>query len=603
MCIDDAKMKRRHISPNTRTFATLFVGLSRISNWDSYSNILARVHTAYTQLLAHFAALSVSNPTSPDIAPWPINGYLNLLSKTHDWPRIWDTFFGMQGRWKPDEVTYTLLLKALQARKSLSKAPNARGNEETEHIIDMKEWEAQYDLSSVPEEPSFETEIETGEPSLPLSISYQNASDARLVWEHLLRANKTDPQTAPINAHHLAPLIHLLAFGRPSDWELGWEVVERYLAVEHPLPKLRTKPRPKTEPAGEGAIAPGGRPVPVPLNQSLLTSLFNLSLQSGHTEYVIETFQSLASSPTKKQILNSSHLALVMYAFSLRRAPKGQVSDAREAIGVLEWILKEGDERARLRRRRIGDEGAGGDGPLLGWLKVSQKHFEYALVSAWKAVDFPAALRVFELITGLDRARFMTSIPTSAPSSDPSGPKRTRWKDRSSGSASASAPLKIKERHEGCKWDTEPMHLLVKTALATGRSNDLKVALRIFERLGIAHFFGPSENLEVLKGQKELASAVSRALKIVQRAAGDMRAEEPEKRMWERIGGAVGNLTKRLNKNVAEREEDELAERTKEKAKSMVEMKEENGKTVIQDEGVQLVVSLKGRKSEWSEGL
>jgi len=202
-------MKRRHLQPNTRTFTTLFVGLSRIDDWSPYSNILQRVFSTYDQLLAHFEKLKAKNPESKDINPWPINSFLALLGKAHHHSKMWDVFFSMEGRLAPDEYTYTVMLQALQARTSLDKQP-VRSDLETEEaeIMDPFEkarWEDHFNVDDVPEEQWRLDKPKDENEKAKESIHHKNAADARILWEYILKANKKDPEAIPLSSYLIAP--------------------------------------------------------------------------------------------------------------------------------------------------------------------------------------------------------------------------------------------------------------------------------------------------------------------------------------------------------------------------------------------------------------
>lgn len=472
-------MKRRHIRPNTRTFATLFVGLSRIDDWSPYRSILQRAYTAYDQLQAHYEKLRLENPRSSDIIPWPINGFLTLLGKAHHYQKMWDVFFSMEGPLRPDEVTYHIMLKAIHQRSDLS---NKMTDHETEESpVDLKKWESQFDSDTVPDDWLYRPG--KYDKDLAESVHYKNAGDARLVWEHLIRAAEDPKDPVNVNGFHVAVMLHILARGRPNDHHFAFELVKTYLHLEVPardgqLKISEQKPTRRLR-------------APVPINPPVLASVLDLCLRTARIETAIYYFQKIAEDPNTKEVLDLMHMLHVLRAFSMRRGPGKSLPDAREAISALDWMIRESKQRPNAR------------------LKPTHDHFIFSLTSTWRAADLPSALHIFELITGYRSEDFM---------------------DGSSKVRPADPHLQVGD----VSWNVACMALLVKTAAATNRQHDMRVVLRILGYLGPNRFFfrqtsaGPLRE-DQLNAQKELATRMLRGAEIL---LSEEATSEVEEQRW-----------------------------------------------------------------------
>ena len=537
-------MKRRHVQPNTRTFTTLFAGLSRIDDWTSYSNILQRVFTTYDQLLAHFEKLKIKNPESQDINPWPINNFLALLGKAHHYSKMWDVFFNMEDKLAPDEYTYTVMLQALQNRTSLDQQPVQSDidveEKEDINLMENKTWEEQYGLDGVPEE---RWGLEAIDPSergqhVQESVYYKNAADARILWESILKANKLNPEAVPLSAHLIAPTLHLMARGRPSDHTLAFEIIAQHVRIKAPS-------------GVNGGSAQKRQPNAIELNGPVFFSILEVCIRSARSTLAMEYFQQIAENEETKKIIDSGHMMYIMRAFATRRAPKGQVPDAREAISALQWMLHE-------PRRSVGGESRSSSSNAR--LSPSTQHFVLALTAAWRGADMSSALAVLELMTGLERARFMAPVHS----------EHETWPSR---------PL-----FAHCQWNVTCMALFIKTAEATQKRDNMRVALRVLNAAGPDRFFFRAYDEDTVLAQRELAKRTIRLLDSLLAH----EAAEVETSVWKRLKKFIHGEMNKINRTTFK---DETRNHDMRKA------------GVVKDGDVQLLVTLKGRKSAWASNL
>jgi hypothetical protein len=537
-------MKRRHIQPNTRTFTTLFVGLSRIDDWTTYSNILQRVFATFDQLLVHFEQLKLKNPESKDITPWPINGFLTLLGKAHHYSKMWDVFFNMEGQLAPDEYTYTVMLKALQSRTSLDQQP-VRSDfeaEETEimEMIEKERWEDQFRIDGVPEEQWGVDVVHPRERDQKVqeSVYYKNAADARILWESMIKANKKDPEAVPLTSFLIAPTLHLLARGRPTDQTLAFQIISQYVHIKSPKGDALKK-----------------SPIAVKLNGPLFFAILEVCIRSARSELAMEYFQQIAEDREMKKVIDSGHMMYIMRAFAMRRQPKGQACDAREAVSALQWMLRE------PRSRELSDG--------VGKLAPTIHHFVYALTAAWRGADMSSALTVLELMTGLERTQFMIPVPAI--------------RENSAGWAF--------HPKFGCSWNVTCMALLVKTAEATQKRENMRIAMRVINTATPGRFFarafgGVPMTDETISAQRELAMRMIRVLDTLQKAG-----YEVEGNVWQKLKSIAEAESRRLNKIIVKNIQDESKEDELRKA------------GMVKDGDVQQLVTLKGRRSAWATNL
>jgi hypothetical protein len=500
------------------------------------------VFTAYDQLLVHFEKLKLKNPESKDITPWPINGFLTLLGKAHHFSKMWDVFFNMEGRLAPDEHTYTVMLRALQRRTSLDQQP-VKSDFETEEaevleMIEKERWEDQFGIDGVPEE-QWGVNAKEKDQNVQESVHYKNASDARILWESLIKANKNDPGGIPITSYLIAPTLHLLARGRPTDHILAFEIISQYVPIKSPKDEVVKK-----------------SPVAVDLNGPLLFAVLEVCIRSARSELAIEYFQQIAEDKEMKKIIDSGHMMYIMRAAAMRRTSKGQVHDAREAISVLQWMLRQ------PRSRELGD----------GVDKLAPKihHFVYALTAAWRGADMASALTVLELMTGLERARFMVPVPAIKLNG-------TDWPS---------------PKFAGCTWNVTCMALMVNTAEATQERGNMRIAMRVLNAATPGRFFartfaGTPVSEETISAQRELARRTIRVLDSMTGQAG----YEVEGNVWQKLKSIAEAESRRLNKIIIKNIQKDSKEDELRKA------------GMVKDGDVQLLVTLKGRKSAWATNL
>lgn len=308
---------------------------------------------------------------------------------------------------------------------------------------------------------------------------------------------------------------------------------------------------------------------PTPLTPPLFSSVLEVCVQSARAEAAIKYFQAMAEDQKLKQIIDSRHMAQILKMFSIRRAPRGQTTDAREAISVLEWMLRERSPNP-LRN----------DGKLDPWID----HFIYALTAAWKSGDMSSALLVFEKMTGLSRELYMSEMDGEGES----GGAKTNTSSRTI--------RYLNTRYRGCMWNVTCMALLVKTAHTTQKLENMRIAMRILRHTTASRYFFDTQGRDNqpiqeqhLAAQKELASRTASVLEVL--LANSSTGSPTELNQWKELRRIVKAEIGRLSRLEMHREEDTLREQ---------ELKKTN---FVKDGDVQLLVTLKGRRSAWANNL
>jgi hypothetical protein len=600
-------MKRRHIQPNTRTFSTLFGGLSRIEDWTPYANILTRALMTYDQLLVHFEKLRMKDPESPDLNPWPINNFLTLLGRARHYAKMWDVFFSMSGKLAPDEITYIVMLRAIQNRTSLDQEPvqtemQMEGKPYDHDLMDKDQWESQFDGDLLPEE-AWLSPRNKGKEAVEESVHYKNAADARLLFDSLLKASKNN-QNLSVTAQSLTPVIQLLAYGKPSDQSFAFQLVRQYLPLEHP--PLRIGGPTATTKSITPSSSSSQHQTKVDINGGILQALFELCVRSARYESAIHYFQKIAEDKELKCFLDYKHMMSVMRAFAMRRPPKGQVHDGREAISALEWMLRERESR-KVEMKKSEENG---DNKEIRGLDPSPYHFIYALTAAWRGEDMSSALLVFERMTGLKRETFMTPIESDdAPANRGEREGEGRW---------PKLPVHLRV-YNHCSWNVFGMALLVKTAAASQRGEDMRIAMRILWFTRPSRYFFESANThkhlkhrpnptsqngvegsgaegeavseETLAAQRELAN---RSVTVLNWLLNTSTKEDKEQPRWRHLRNVMATKKESLVQADVRREDERVRARHQERLRRM-------GK--FESAGAESLVSVKGRRSRWADDV
>ena len=544
-------MKRRQIAPTTRTFLTVLVGVTKVQDWTKNTALLKRVHAVYQQCLSHFENLRHKNPHHPDLIPWPINAYIKVLGNAKMWHQIFDVFWSMKDYAPPDETTYAIMLQLLQSRTNLknqfckldssldeeiAKWEDAHGVVEGEQLASARSEE---DIPGSGNVNNAEDEVPSEE-----QVDDRNAQDARTIWDTLVKCAKAPGSigaTVCVNGYHVEAMLRLMARGGPEEQRFGFNIVRTF------LPPLRL--------SGEKKVKEKAKDIPpntVEINKYTLGAALELCSLSGKPGAAIEFFR-IVTDPREKselwKVLDEEHMMYIFKAYADVISSHGVLSDGREAVAVLEWMVRCVKEKGQTQ------------------LIPSMRHCMYVLTAAANGGDISSALRVYEFMTGHQRGEFMDGAPP---------PKRR-------------PDCSILGPEVKLRWNYYCMDQLIKAASVAHSVQYMRVALRILAYYPPDAFLGyapPSlEPRQRLATRKELAIRVLRGCQdVFGRNGGSWNAEVTKWTAIERRATEEKEEVERLEAALDEEEENAKAE---EEAPS-------------QESLVQRLVWVEGAKKDWN---
>lgn len=185
-------MKRRGFSPTTRTFQTMFTGLSRIEHWSSYPKQLENARSIYDSFQRHMTAVKKEDPNSSELSVNPLASYITLLGDAGQYQEIFDVYYAMdsEGLLSPNQFIFTAMFQALSAKHDASSSPNS-------------------------------------------TINMKNAADAKLLWTQMLKASRRAPGFQ-VDSFIVTSALTTLSRGRSTDQDFAFEIVRDYFGLTAP---------------------------------------------------------------------------------------------------------------------------------------------------------------------------------------------------------------------------------------------------------------------------------------------------------------------------------------------------------------------------------
>jgi len=179
-------MKRRGFAPSTRTYQTIFTGLSRIEHWPTYPKQLENARALYQAFQRHLASIKRYDANDPELSVDPIAGYIRILGGAGHYQDIFDVFYALDqdGPLAPNQFIFTAMFQAI----------NTALGDTTEGRVKV-------------------------------------AGDARLLWSQLIKATKKNPKIT-VDSHTVVSAIKALAGGNKPDHELAFRIVAQYFGLE-----------------------------------------------------------------------------------------------------------------------------------------------------------------------------------------------------------------------------------------------------------------------------------------------------------------------------------------------------------------------------------
>ncbi|RDB22854.1 hypothetical protein Hypma_010203 [Hypsizygus marmoreus] len=272
-------MKRRGFSPTTRTFQTMFTGLSRIESWLHHPKQLENARSVYESYQRHMASVKSEDPNSPELSVDPLAGYIKILGDAGCHQEIFDVYYAMEseGPLAPNHFIFTAMFQALSAKHDTSGG------------------------------------------SSPTQANIKNAADARLLWTQMQKAMQKTPGFK-VDAILVTSAITALSRGRPADQDFAFQLVRDYYGLTAP-----------GDPLTKGSI---------PLAPQSLAAILRLCNNSEKYVLCDHFFQQVKRRPEALggvAILDRGHLEEVLKArLALREA-----GSAYYCLDTLEWMLRQ----------------------------------------------------------------------------------------------------------------------------------------------------------------------------------------------------------------------------------------------------------------------
>ena len=179
-------MKRRGFSPTTRTFQTMFNGLSKIEHWATHPKQLANARSLYDAFQRHIATVKKHDPTSSEISSNPLASYLKILGAAGQYQEVFDVYYAMdaEGPFAANEYIFTAMFQALSTSAFAS---TDQGGAKT-------------------------------------------AGDARLLWTQMLKASNKTPGFS-VDSYSVVAAITALSSGSKTDQDLAFQIVKEYFGL------------------------------------------------------------------------------------------------------------------------------------------------------------------------------------------------------------------------------------------------------------------------------------------------------------------------------------------------------------------------------------
>lgn len=270
-------MKRRGFSPNTRTFSTMFNGLSKIEHWATYTKQIENAHTLFEGYQRHVAAVKQDNPGSDELSVAPIAPYFKVLGDNGLQQKMFDIYYDMdkEGPLAPNQFVYTAMFRALHTKRSGLNTP----------------------------------------------AQAQNAASAKLLWTQLLKASKRNGGVA-LDSFVVSEAMLALARGRAADVELAFGIARDYFGLTA---------------RGEPPVT--GTP-PLALKTESLAAVLVMCTFTKRFEDCIHIFEQVKKRPEPIggiSIVDRKHAENVLHA----QLGLGGTGVAESALDLVQWMLRQ----------------------------------------------------------------------------------------------------------------------------------------------------------------------------------------------------------------------------------------------------------------------
>lgn len=178
-------MKRRGLSPTTRTFQTMLTGLSRIEDWSTHTKQLANARAVYDSFQRHMSSVKKDDENSSELSVDPLAAYIKTLGNAGNLQEIFDVYYAMdsEGPLAPNQFIYTAMFQALSTCNDRD--------------------------------------------------GIKAASDAKLLWTQMQKASRKPPGSQ-VDAFTVTSAVAALSRGRPADQTFALQIVQDYFGLTAP---------------------------------------------------------------------------------------------------------------------------------------------------------------------------------------------------------------------------------------------------------------------------------------------------------------------------------------------------------------------------------
>ncbi|KAJ7179141.1 pentatricopeptide repeat-containing protein [Mycena filopes] len=178
-------MKRRGFRPTTRTFQTMFSGLSRIEVWSAYPQQLKHARSLYEAYQQHIETVKRSDTTSSELSLDPLPAYITILGNAGQFDEIFVLFHSLapEGPMAANKFIFTAMFRALS-------------------VTNAGFGSARY---------------------------AKNATDAKVLWDQALKASET--QGLEIDSFLVTAAAIAMSKGQSSEQKFAFQLVREYFGL------------------------------------------------------------------------------------------------------------------------------------------------------------------------------------------------------------------------------------------------------------------------------------------------------------------------------------------------------------------------------------
>ncbi|KAK2466207.1 hypothetical protein APHAL10511_001849 [Amanita phalloides] len=274
-------MKRRGHSPTTRTFQTIFSGLSRIENWSAHTKQLANSRSLYDAYQKHMMAIKKVDPTSPHLCVDPLSAYIKILGDAGHYQDIFDVYYAMdaEGPLAPNQLIFTAIFRALSSK---------------------------------------------AEAGCDRVVPYlKNAADAKLLWKQMLKLSHKHSDFQ-VDSFIAAAAISALTRGGASEQSLAFEIVRDYFGLCKPEDTAPTNFLPLSAPSLDAVLR-----------------LCNCALKYDLCLDFVQQVKRRADDMGGPSIIDRGHMEEVLKAHLALSNGNTKYGGGDKALNTLEWMLRQ----------------------------------------------------------------------------------------------------------------------------------------------------------------------------------------------------------------------------------------------------------------------